>query len=394
MDNKKIVIYVGHFELPDKNALAHHVMANCFAMREAGYTPVLIGYNRDAETSDSILDTYRVINGFDCYDIKYPFSLSQWIKDMSNYKNIIKVVEKYKTAGVYAISCFGIGSRNMMGITEYSKKNGIFTVADVVDWFDSYSGNIIKKIYKISDDYIGAKFVKPNMKNAIVISKYLEKYYKSKGCNTVVVPSLTIENDKRFENLPEYIKEDTLSFIYCGRPSPEGSKDRIEWCIKAFHNVAPKNARLDLFGFTLEEYVGWFPQYKEEAMDERIVYHGLCSNRECVECIAKSDFSLLARDISRTTMAGFPSKYSETCALATPMITTPTSDLSDYIVNGENGYISKEATYESFEEIMKEVSSLSNDEIIAIHENCKKKKNTFDYSSYVTDFKEFLDNLQ
>ena len=67
-ENGKVIFYIAHIELPDINALAHRVLANCIALREAGYKPVLIGYSKDKSTSKNIRDTHFKVNGFDCYN--------------------------------------------------------------------------------------------------------------------------------------------------------------------------------------------------------------------------------------------------------------------------------------------------------------------------------------
>lgn len=41
--DKKVIIYIGGFELPDKNAAANRVMNNAKIMRDIGYHVVLVG---------------------------------------------------------------------------------------------------------------------------------------------------------------------------------------------------------------------------------------------------------------------------------------------------------------------------------------------------------------
>ena len=75
-----------------------------------------------------------------------------------------------------------------------------------------------------------------------------------------------------------------------------------------------------------------------------------------------------------------------------PSITTPTSDLTDYIFDGVNGLISEEATYESFEKTFERACSLSKEKIAEIHENCKKDKR-LDCKYYAEPLKNYFDNL-
>ena len=53
-EGKGSVLYVGGFELPDKNAAAHRVINNAKILRELGYRVIFCGVDREKE-----LDTDR-----------------------------------------------------------------------------------------------------------------------------------------------------------------------------------------------------------------------------------------------------------------------------------------------------------------------------------------------
>jgi glycosyltransferase involved in cell wall biosynthesis len=58
-----------------------------------------------------------------------------------------------------------------------------------------------------------------------------------------------------------------------------------------------------------------------------------------MEAIRSADFSVFLRERSRVTTAGFPTKFVESMAVGTPVITTITSDLEQYLRDGENGLV-------------------------------------------------------
>ncbi len=392
--NGKIVFYIAHIELPDINALAHRVLANCIALREAGYKPILIGYSRDKSTSTDIKKTHFVVNGFDCYNLPYPVSNMDWAKDAISYKKLNKLISEFLPEGVHSIVCCSIGSTNFYGLMRFAKKHGIHMVSDTEDWFDEFMGNIIRRTYKKIDEEIYVKVLKPRIKNVITISSFLHDYYtKEHGCNCLIVPSLTVSTDKRFQNLPDYIYDGKLRYVYSGNPGFKGSKDRVDWCVKAFAKCAPKHAVFDIFGISIDDFIRLYPGNEEFAHDERITFHGFCDNKTCLNAIAKADFSIFARMISQPTLAGFPTKFSECLAMGVPSVTTPTSDLKDYIINGVNGFVSDEATYESFEKVFKASSAVSQTEIAEIHNNCKNDKR-LDCMSYVDSLGEYFNNLK
>ena len=45
--NKEYILYIGGFELPDKNAAAHRVLSNAKALRDSGKNVILVGINKD-----------------------------------------------------------------------------------------------------------------------------------------------------------------------------------------------------------------------------------------------------------------------------------------------------------------------------------------------------------
>ncbi len=392
--NPKIVFYIAHIELPDINALAHRVIANCVALREAGYKPILIGYSKDKSTPKEIEKTHFVVNGFDCYNIPYPISNLDWAKDAISYKRINKLISTYLDEGVHSIVCCSIGSTNFYGLMRFAKKHGIHMVSDTEDWFDEFKGNIIRRTYKKLDEEIYVKVLKPKIKNVITISSFLYNYYtKEHNCNCLIVPSLTISTDKRFQNLPEYKYDGTLRYVYSGNPGFKGSKDRVDWCVHAFAKNAPEHAKFDIFGISKNDFIALYPEYEQDTVDSRITFHGFCDNKTCLEAIARADFSLFARMITQATLAGFPTKFSECLTMGVPSVTTPTSDLASYIINGENGFISKEATYDSFEKTFKESCQVTGEQITEIHKNCKKNK-SLDCMSYVEKLGNYFDNLK
>ncbi len=392
-ENGKVVFYIAHIELPDINALAHRVLANCIALREAGYKPVLIGYSKDKNTSKNLKETYFKVNGFDCYNVPYPITNMDWAKDAVTYKKLTKLISGYFNEGVHSIVCCSIGSTNFYGLMRFAKKHGIHMVSDTEDWFDKFTGNIIRRTYKKLDEEVYVKILKPIIKNVITISPFLYDYYtKVHNCNCIIVPSLSSDTDVRFQNLPEYVVDDKLKFVFSGNPGYRGSKDRIDWCVRAFAKCAPEHAVFDIFGVSQEDFIEQFPEYKQEALDSKITFHGFCENRTCLKKIALADFTVFARLISQVTMAGFPTKFSESLNMGIPSITTPTSDLTDYIFDGVNGLISEEATYESFEKTFERACSLSKEKIAEIHENCKKDKR-LDCKYYAEPLKNYFDNL-
>ena len=61
------ILYIGRFELPDKEATANRVVANAKLLREMGYEVVLAGWSEEASSSEWIKKEFF---GFECYEKK------------------------------------------------------------------------------------------------------------------------------------------------------------------------------------------------------------------------------------------------------------------------------------------------------------------------------------
>ena len=60
---RKTILYIGGFELPDKNAAAHRVVANGKALRELGYSVVFFDSNRECNKFKNRLSPIQEFGG-------------------------------------------------------------------------------------------------------------------------------------------------------------------------------------------------------------------------------------------------------------------------------------------------------------------------------------------
>ncbi|MBP7508930.1 MAG: glycosyltransferase family 4 protein [Prolixibacteraceae bacterium] len=351
--NSKYIIFFGRFELPDKNALAHRVRSNAYALSYSGYKPILVGYARGEDANQHYIDDRYI--PIECYTIEYPRTQYLWL--FENGDEVIKriIVEK-GSQNIKAIVFNGVGYRNIKRILQFSSQYSIPCVYDVVDWFPYSSRTSIRDNVKRLEDNLIRRRLLGRIKNYIFISSYLNDLYFPKAEHKIVIPSLTAKKDKRFSDLPHYVARDEITYCYVGSPGLRGSKERLDWCVEAFMSVAAESSKLLIYGITKEEYLDYYHQID---VDQRVIFMGRRPNRECVLAIAEADFFVFAREDTQVSRAGFPTKFSESFAIGTPVITTPTSDLGKYIIDGKNGILSKECTYDSYLQAFSKSASCS-----------------------------------
>ena len=182
----------------------------------------------------------------------------------------------------------------------------------------------------------------------IVISSYLESKYKRVNSSIVVLPPLI--DEERYKNLV-FTKEnsdDVINFIYVGFPfatdgrkvSRNSFKDRLDLAIESLYELRDMNFIFTIYGITKEQYLNVLPEHTDllSKMVGKILFLGKIDNDAAIEAIAKADFTILLRDVNEMTTAGFPTKVVESITCGTPVITTKTSDLDQYIRDGRNGF--------------------------------------------------------
>ena len=70
----KDILYIGGFELPDKNAAAQRVMANAKLLRDMGFNVTLTGITKEVGSQSNIYE------GFCCESLPYPTTTKEWLR--------------------------------------------------------------------------------------------------------------------------------------------------------------------------------------------------------------------------------------------------------------------------------------------------------------------------
>lgn len=329
------IVYIGGFELPDKNAAAHRVLNNAKIFRKQGKRVVFIGVDKELSYNLSIFDTKKEVQGFWTFSVPYPRESKQWVDYLTNVKGYIRVLKTLKS--VKGVIFYNFQAVAMGRIMSYCRKNNIKCYADITEWRSAKGERIIYRILKDSDTWWRMHILHKKMDGLIVISRYLENYYK-KCKNVVCIPALTDLSEKKWEN--EYDKStDILYLVYAGNP---GLKDKIDILIEALKGVKRAYC-LDIIGITLEQYLERTPWHKDFLEgNDKIVFHGRLSHLETLEYVKKANYSCFFREDDRVTKAGFPTKLAEAISCGTPVLTNNLSNLDEYVKSEKNGVLMRE----------------------------------------------------
>lgn len=362
---KRKIIYIGGFELPDKNAAAIRVMENAKAISSLNKTVVFIGITKNE-------DKIKKDDSYESYAIKYPSNIFEWIRYIFGAKNIVSIIKNQKN--VEGVILYNYPSFSMKKIMNYCKKNSIKVYGDITEWYIPEKKNLLFRIIKKIDVNYRMKYLNNELDGMILISKYLMGYY-AKHKNIIYVPVLTdIENPKWINNFKK--DKNVMRLVYAGNIE---NKDNINIIIEALEFVNRKYV-FDIIGINKEDFLKKFPYLKEKIdKNDKIVFHGRLANSATLEYIKKANYTIFFREKNIMTLAGFPSKLVESLSCGTPVITNSSSNIEDYFINNTNGFCLKKVDISEIVNLIENIDYEMNTEVDA-----------FDYRKYINVFESML----
>ncbi|WKA50218.1 glycosyltransferase [Planococcus liqunii] len=376
--NKKTIIYIGAFELPDKDAAAHRVLNNAKIFKKLGYNVVFSDVNRSKSISLD-LNKKRIIKGFEVWSREFPTTSKKWLHYLISINEIKKIIKEYSNVDI--IIAYNYQSFALFNLLNFCKKNNIKLISDCTEWYED------KRAIKKLDTTFRMRYLHKRIDGIICISDYLRDYYK-KYVKTIVIPPLIDAEEEKWEKTDSNNQE-IIKFIYSGNPGKH--KDKLNLVIEAFHTIQKdkKNFNFTIVGLEEEEYLQYYPEHKEllDTVRKNVIFVGRVNHSKSLEYVKKSDFQIFIRENKRVNNAGFPTKFVESMGCRTPVITTNTSDLAKYLIPNVNGFFVEEDA--EISKILKKIINLSFQEINKMKRNCNAIEN-FDFHEFIVPTHEFL----
>ncbi|MEE9362044.1 MAG: glycosyltransferase [Cellulophaga sp.] len=402
---KKKFLYVGNFSFPFGNASGKRVYGNGKLLEELGYDVIFIGMSDSIKQSTPLKKTEMAFKNFRYYNLPYPKSSLEWLFYKVAFNKLINFLEEEKIKeDLSAIIYYGNPRLSIFNylLIKWCKNNNINIISDCVDWLASKTGNIVYDFVKWADTTYQKAYLNKKVDGVIAISSYLENYYKKHGIKTVVIPPLSVN---KLQDATITLDNDCkIKVLYAGLPFRKNTiikdvktlKDRIDQTIIFLSKIKEKdiNFVFDIYGFTKKEYLKALPNQEKyiDILGDSISFHGHQDNAHIVDKLKESDFTILLRDIKRDTMAGFPTKVSESMSLGIPVITTITSDLERFIQDNENGFFLAIDDEKRAVEKLEKIFQLSKIDINKMKNFCIKA-NKFWFMHYKDDMETFLKDL-
>lgn len=367
------ILYVGRYELPDKDATANRVVADAKLLRDLGHEVVLAGWSDTVRKSDGYKKAEYF--SFESYEKHRESGVLDKFHTFSDAERELELLRRVPFDLVIAYNYPAVAFRK---IFKYCRAHSIKCIADVTEWFSNGNANPLLRVVKAYDSHLRMKKLHRQVDGLIVISEYLEKYYA--GQKMVRIPPLVDKQEEKW-NMQKTQLQEGIRLIYAGWPSK--MKERLDLLVAAVANLAQKYpVQLDVYGISEKQYKAIYELDAESSIPSAVTFHGRVSHLETLQAVKNADYSLIIRESNRKNNAGFPSKLVESISCGTPVLTTPISNVRDYVGEGKNGFIISIPTLDQDLE-----------QAICHRQEVSVEDGLFDYRQYLEPTKAFLDSL-
>lgn len=329
------------------------------------------------------------------HDVQF-FSLFQKrdnrIEQLKSYitypKRFIQLVDQYtnKNGNPAIIHINDVDEKVIKYLVNLSCKLNVPIVHDSTEWYSpcEFKKGKFDKAYYLKDRLNKKLITKPI--RVIAISRYLETFFQSRGLKTIRIPVImdVMENQKNIERDYEQVR-----FIYAGSPA---GKDYLKEIVDGFESLSEEEKnkiQLHIVGINQKQLS---VLCGKNSFGSYIKVHGRVARDKVIELLRVMDFSVLLRpEKERYAKAGFPTKSVEAMVNGVAMMCNISSDLGNYLIDGENAIIVKGCAVECVTESIRNILKLNKMEIIDIKKRARKTaENYFDYRLYTAEVKRLI----
>lgn len=400
----KTIIYIGGFIMPDANAAATRVVNNAKIFQSLGYRVILVGVSNDRPNDGEVYPVRANDNNIESWEMGYPNNRKSWMFRAVADAPLRKILEKVNIDTLDMVICYNHPAISQYRIARLARMHGALAVTDCTEWYARHHWTSLFGIVKNIDVALRMHIINKMMDGMITTSPYISEYYRRLGKPIIEIPTL-IEEPLIPEPPQINSKDSKIRLFFAGSGfdkksldnSTEGLKDRLDWLIPILYKTKQNGAdfHMDLFGVSLEQYIEIIPQHKKmlKEMEENLTFHGRQPRKLLLKMLPAAAFSIFFRKKTRTNLAGFPSKFSESISYGTPVITNEMPSSIQYMIEGKTGYYIDPSDIDRASQRLIDIFNQPYSIINAQKLYCYKSK-TFEYNSFIPIVKKWMDDFK
>lgn len=342
------IAYVGPVACPEGGAAAQRILGNAKALVGAGYDVVIVSGQRAGPEGE----VFDVAPGIRCASVNE--------RDAEHLPKVLRYM-RYTVMGARsrswldkqgslpdAVILYSGYSPYLLQFTGWARRRGVALLFDATEWYSAPSLlGFLASPYLWNTEF-AMRVLIPRLDGVVAISRALENYYSAKGLQVCRVPPL-FDPAQRAPSFPEADGRGPLRLVYSGSP---GRKDLLDTVIETVirHDAATGRVQLEIVGLSEAELRRRAPlRQRGGEIPASLRAHGRVSHERSMQLVGEADFQVFLRHVNRVSTHGFPTKFVESLALGTPVITNITSDLADHLRDGETGLICPQPTQATLE---------------------------------------------
>jgi len=392
----KTIIYTGAFRFPIGDAAASRVLSNAKVLRELGHNVVFLSWGGVPNVLDKFNDGDFYYHGFryvntDDIDVKTENPIKRLYNFFFSGVNALKIIVKMIN-DVDIVIGYNPPFFFTKKILTICKKYNIPFISDVTEWYNSNElpGGLFAPPAWVN--YLNMTLVQKQVKNKIVISSFLDNYYKSS--NNIKIPPLVDSNDSKWGDLNSVLPPfDGVRLVYAGSPA---KKDLLETMLLAILKSVKEGLKLQfvIVGVSKEHILGYCNNKEILTLSNNFIFCGRVAQTLVPSYYNVSDFSIIIRENTRKNMAGFPTKLAESMMAGCPVLLNRTSDIADYVQDDYNGFLISDYSIDEFQFVLSKIVLLSKVKLNQLKlnsYNCAIEK--FSYTQYVNNMYSFIKKL-
>lgn len=386
---KALIVVSSYF--PTGVAISSRMLNFGRLLRDAGWgVHVITGYHVDS--SVEIGKKYEIEGiTYQVASKRKPSGLNTFIGDYTLVNTIKDYLDMNKVDCVF----MNAACENFSKIKCLCKKHQNRLFVEQCEWLDLSN----YKFGKFDIRYINTQRLRKNgfsgSSGIVSISRLLNEHYEKVGVRTIRVPTI-LDVKNTFSEITANRNDNKIHIVFAG--SLGGSKELMKPIIEALaeHVELRDTIIFDIYGPTEKQIITNIGDNTEmlNSAGKSVVIHGRIPQEQIPGVYLNSDYLIFVRPQRKSSNAGFPTKFAESMAVGTPVITNNTGDIGLYLKNGENGFLLPDNTTEAVCECFRRMIKISDEEYTQMRKAARETaEKSFDYRVYMEEVSNFFSTI-